>query len=209
MIQSIIGTSFTGGGYNPPPVTFVTIGSQIWSNFNLNVDTYKNGDPIPQVQDPIEWKDLTTGAWCWYNNSTENGIIYGKLYNWYAVNDPRGLAPTGYHIPTEAEWITLINTAGGPSVAKTTLRQIGNTTWGSGGTDLFNFTALPGGRRKSNFFNTQSVFEDKQNYGYWWTSDSDFQFLNAARSITISPNDNVFITSYNMFQGQSVRLVKD
>lgn len=84
----------------------VTIGSQVWASTNLNVSTYRNGDIIPQVQDQT-YLSIETGAWCYYNNDPSNGTIYGKLYNWYAVNDPRGLAPNGYHIPTDAEWTIL------------------------------------------------------------------------------------------------------
>ena len=71
----------------------VTICSQIWMNKNLDVTTYRNGDPIAQVTDPAQWANLTTGAWCYYNNDPAMGPLYGKLYNWYAVNDPRGLCP--------------------------------------------------------------------------------------------------------------------
>lgn len=81
----------------------VTIGAQTWSGYNLDVTTYRNGDAIPQVTDLTTWLNTTTGAWCYYNNDPAMGPIYGKLYNWYAVNDSRGLAPTGWHIPTDAE----------------------------------------------------------------------------------------------------------
>src|ERR1035437_3981549 len=96
---------------NPPtpPVSIpsVTICSQIWMLKNLDVSTYRNGDAIPQVTDSIQWVNLTTGAWCYYNNNSANGPVYGKLYNWYAVNDPRGLAPVGWHVPSHAEWTEL------------------------------------------------------------------------------------------------------
>ena len=85
----------------------ITICNQVWMLKNLDVSTYRNGDPIPQVTDPTTWVGLTTGAWCYYNNDPANGAIYGKLYNWYAVNDPRGLAPTGWHVPSDAEWTEL------------------------------------------------------------------------------------------------------
>jgi hypothetical protein len=81
----------------------VKIGYQEWTKKNLNVSKYRNGDIIPEVKDPKKWENLTTGAWCYYNNDPKKGAIYGKLYNWYAVNDPRGLAPEGFHVPTEAE----------------------------------------------------------------------------------------------------------
>src|ERR1035437_2945754 len=96
----------------------VTICTQVWMLNNLEVTTYRNGDPIPQVTDPAAWGLLSTGAWCWYNNdSATNASTYGKLYNWYAVNDPRGLAPTGWHVPSDAEWTTLSTCLGGAFVA--------------------------------------------------------------------------------------------
>jgi hypothetical protein len=93
----------------PDSAMLVIIGSQTWSKFNLDVTTYSDGTPIPQVSNPSEWSNLTTGAWCYYNNDPANGLIYGKLYNWYAVagihdNDPntpnKTLAPSGWRIPS-------------------------------------------------------------------------------------------------------------
>ena len=97
---------------NKGPIKGVAIGSQVWTSTNLNVSTYRNGDVIPQVQDRDAWAKLTTGAWCYYENNAANGTKYGKLYNWYAVNDARGLAPAGWHIPTDQEWTVLENSLG-------------------------------------------------------------------------------------------------
>lgn len=96
--------------------TTTAIGQQVWMVENLNVDTYRNGDPIPPVQDPVAWKGLSTGAWCFYENKVENGTTWGRLYNWYAVNDVRGLAPEGWHIPSDDEWRQLINALGEQAV---------------------------------------------------------------------------------------------
>ena len=90
----------------------IKIGDQTWTSKNLDVSTYRNGDVIPQVQSEEEWAKLTTGAWCYYENESDNGTTYGKLYNWYAVNDPRGLAPKGFHIPSDAEWTILTENLG-------------------------------------------------------------------------------------------------
>ncbi|NQW25520.1 MAG: fibrobacter succinogenes major paralogous domain-containing protein [Cryomorphaceae bacterium] len=93
----------------------VTIGHQVWMTKNLDVDKFRNGDPIPQAKTIEEWKTADYSkkpAWCFYNNDPANGAKYGKLYNWYAVNDPRGLAPVGYHVPSNAEWETLKNYLG-------------------------------------------------------------------------------------------------
>ncbi|MEI7472110.1 MAG: fibrobacter succinogenes major paralogous domain-containing protein [Chitinophagaceae bacterium] len=95
----------------------IEIGTQKWMSKNLDVAFYRNGDVIPQVTDPTAWAALLTGAWCYYNNDSTQGNKYGKLYNWYAVNDPRSLAPQGWHVPSDAEWTILETTLGGSSVA--------------------------------------------------------------------------------------------
>lgn len=99
----------------------VTIGSQIWMTKNLDVANFRNGDPIPEAKTDAEWEaagENEQPAWCYYDNDTANGTKYGKLYNWYAVNDPRGLAPTGYHIPTDAEWTKLSDYLGNDAGTK-------------------------------------------------------------------------------------------
>jgi uncharacterized protein (TIGR02145 family) len=107
----------------------VTIGTQTWTSKNLNVSTYRNGDTIPEVQDKNAWAKLKTGAWCYYENKTANGTTYGKLYNCYAVNDSRGLAPIGYHLPTDAEWTILTDYLGGESVANSKMKS--TSRWNS------------------------------------------------------------------------------
>jgi uncharacterized protein (TIGR02145 family) len=104
----------------------VKIGTQVWMAKNLSVFYFKNGDAIPVVKTAEEWKKAYENqqpACCYYENNAENGKTYGLLYNWYAVNDKRGLAPAGYHIPTEAEWTTLINYLGGEEVACTKMKS--------------------------------------------------------------------------------------
>jgi uncharacterized protein (TIGR02145 family) len=99
----------------------VTIGTQVWMKENLNVSTFKNGDPIPEAKTDEEWKKARNNkqpAWCYYDNDLANGAKYGKLYNWYAVNDPRGLAPSGYHVPTDKEWSILTNFLGSDAGTK-------------------------------------------------------------------------------------------
>ena len=127
------------------PVTTTMIGTQSWTTKNLNVTTYRDGTPIPEVQDGEAWANLTTGAWCHLNNDPANDAIYGKMYNHYAVEDPRGLAPTGYHIPTQAEWFTLFETAGGWYSCSPKLRS---TVFN--GTDDYGFSVLNGGSRSGN-----------------------------------------------------------
>ena len=143
-IENNIVTDLDGKAYKG-----VQVGIQVWTAENLNVSKYRNGDEIPQVQDAAEWAALTTGAWCYYENKDENGTIYGKLYNWFAVNDPRGLAPEGFHIPSDEEWTTLTDYLGGKRIAGSQLMETGITHWESNpfATNSSGFTGLPGGYR--------------------------------------------------------------
>jgi uncharacterized protein (TIGR02145 family) len=142
------------------------IGTQQWMTQNLDVTTYRNGDIIPQVTNPTAWAALTTGGWCYYNNDPANGAIYGKLYNWYAVNDPRGLAPAGWHVPTDEEWTTLGTYLGGETVAGGKMKTTGTTRWttpNASATNESGFTGLPGGFRYN-----YSPFSNVGDYGIWW-----------------------------------------
>ena len=115
----------------------VTIGTQVWSTKNLDVSTFRNGDPIPQAKSDDEWAkagENKQAAWCYYKNDPANGAKYGKLYNWYAVNDPRGLAPVGYHIPTTEEWGVLAKILGNDSTTGPKLKTING--WGQWETKL-------------------------------------------------------------------------
>ena len=159
----------------------VAIGKQVWMNANLNVDKFRNGDPIPEVKTEEEW--LLAGknnqpAWCYYDNDPANGEKYGKLYNWYAVNDPRGLAPVGYHIPTDAEWTEVENIYG---------------------------TFLPrllGGIRKD--FSGKFMYAGE--YGYWW-STTEYGWDDAyGRSLDYA---NVSRGDSHKESGLSVRCIKD
>jgi len=147
----------------------VNIGTQTWMQKNLNVSKYKNGDIIPQVTNAAQWAALTTGAWCWYNNdSATYAATYGKLYNWYAVNDPRGLAPEGWHVPSDSEWINLENYLGGSAIAGGKLKETGTTNWlspNTGSTNLSGFTFIPGGTRMTN-----GQFVNVKLYGYSWSN---------------------------------------
>tara|TARA_R110000868_G_scaffold283664_3_gene544104 strand:+ start:709 stop:1473 length:765 start_codon:yes stop_codon:yes gene_type:complete len=162
--------------------SYVFIGGQEWKSCNLNVARYANGDEIPQVTDPTAWAALTTGAWCYYNNDPANEAVYGKLYNWYAVNDIRGLAPAGTHIPTDDEWTTLTTFLGGEPVAGGKMKSTGTTLWQSPNTAATNesgFTGLPAGFRDPN-----GTFINIGLNGFWWssseyiTSDAWSRFVN-------------------------------
>ena len=201
----------------------VIIGGQTWVKQNLNVSKYSDGTPIPEVNDPNEWNNLTTGAWCYYNNDPVNGSIYGKLYNWYAVAGiydedsfydstlRKKLAPTGWHIPNnsdcicESEWIKLINFLGGRFVAGGKLKEEGIMHWQSPNTatNISGFTALPGGYR-GNFGTFDNI---TNNAGFWTSSESDF----SSAWFYYMYNDLVIIdqASNTKKLGYSVRCLRD
>lgn len=144
----------------------VRIGNQTWMKKNLDVAAYRNGDLIPQVTDPKKWATLKTGAWCYYQNDSLNGRIYGKLYNWYAVNDPRGLAPAGWHIPGDKDWEELFSNLGGFEIAGGKMKETGNMHWltpNTGATNSSGFQGLPGGFRYIN-----GTFFDLGASVSWW-----------------------------------------
>jgi uncharacterized protein (TIGR02145 family) len=143
----------------------IQIGTQKWMSKNLDVAFYRNGDPIPQVTDPTAWEGLTTGAWCYYDNDPIQGGKFGKLYNWYAVNDSRGLAPQGWHIPSDAEWATLVTTLDGANNAGGKMKEAGIVNWATPNIAANNssgFAGLPGGFSGS--------FYHVGNYGPLWSA---------------------------------------
>lgn len=160
----------------------VTICDQLWTDKNLDVVKYRNGDPIPMVSDPNLWSKLTTGAYCYYDNdSAKYAAVYGKLYNWYAVNDPRGIAPLGWHIPNIDEWITLETCLSGSSDVGGALKQKGINNWSSpnsGATDSSRFNGLPGGFRDFN-----GTFYFIKNYGFWWSSSEYYSSFAWGRNL--------------------------
>lgn len=180
----------------------IRIGGQVWMKKNLNVSRYRNGDLIPQVSDPTQWRNLTTGAWCYFANNTANGTIYGKLYNWFAVNDPRGLAPVGYHVPSNAEWTTLISFLGsdaGGKMKATTLWDSPNT----GATNSSGFTGLPGG-----FRDQYGSFYDVGRFGDW-SSSSEISITEAWGRSLYYGGSGVGTSYYRKNFGQSVRCLRD
>ncbi|MBA4313052.1 MAG: hypothetical protein C0417_10530 [Chlorobiaceae bacterium] len=178
----------------------VKIGEQIWMAENLNVDHFRNGDSIPEVSDPDEWAKLTTGAWCYYENDPENGKKYGKLYNWYAVNDPRGLAPESWHIPSEHEFAILEIAVDNDADA---LKAIGEGIDDGSGTNTSGFSALLSGNRfdYGRFYNLG--FDT-----YFWGSTEDDHEINYMCLSYYGSNIYVLNDYYEAY-GLSVRCVKD
>ena len=200
--------SFTTSAYldnDGNTLATVVIGTQEWMQKNLDETKYRNGDVIPQVTDPTAWAGLTTGAWCYYANNTANGTVYGKLYNWYAVTDPRGLAPIGWHVPNNNEWTTLTDYLGGTTVAGGKIKS--TLIWNSpniGATNSSGFTALPGGNRYYD-----GVFNNIGYDGYWWSA-TEVTGTSNAWILSIDYN-YAYTNSYSNFKadGISVRCVKD
>ena len=182
----------------------VTIGKQVWMVENLNVDKFRNGDPIPHAETDGEWEKAGENkqpAWCYYDNDPANGAKYGKLYNWYAVNDPRGLAPEGWHIPTDTEWTDLENYLGDCDGTKMKSTS-GWAEYGSG-TNESGFSGLPGGCRED-----YGEYFDIGKNGTWWGSADDNKVGDVARDLSY---DDCYL--YQIFPergaGFSVRCIRD
>jgi uncharacterized protein (TIGR02145 family) len=195
----------------------ITIGTQVWSTQNLNVSTFRNGDPIPQAKSDEDWKkagDNKQPAWCYYENRSiqndpVNGEKYGKLYNWYAVNDPRGLAPKGWHIPTDDEWTKLTNFLGGEDIAGKKMKSTSgwkvNFNGNSGnGTNESGFNGLPGGFRNHKYGESLLISIE----GTWWSS-SEYDADTAWYRYIL--NNYMGCSRYHNFKtfGLAVRCVKD
>lgn len=194
----------------------ITIGNQTWSATNLNVATYSDGTVIPQVTDPTAWNNLTTGAWCYYNNNPANGGLYGKLYNWYAVagiwnevsktdlSQRKKLAPMMYHIPSDSEWTILTTYLGGKSVAGGKAKETGIAHWRSPNQDATNtsdFTGLPGGFCSGTFNNVGAN-------GIWW-SFSDYSLTSSLSRVLTYDLGSFDSLGSKKSNGYSVRCIRD
>ena len=172
---------------------------------NLKVSHFRNGDRIPEARSSEEWVRSAEGgkpAWCIIQNDPENGKKYGKLYNWFAVNDPRGLAPKGFHIASDDEWTQLTNFLGGGMIAALKMRSSGFAD-NVNETNQNRFEGLPGGNRSNN-----GAFFGLDSFGYWWSStefnesDAWIRLLNYVLCDIKSP-------VYNKSFGLSVRCIRD
>ena len=192
------------------PYKTVYIGTQQWMGENLKTAKYNDGTTIPNITDNTQWQNNTTGAWAYYNNDAVNNAKYGKLYNWYAVsktsNGNKNVCPTGWHIPTDAEWKVLTDYLGGNSVAGGKLKEVGTTNWISPNTDATNtslFTGLPGG-----YLVYYGNYDGIGTTGNWWswsegiTDSAWFPFLS---------KDYGYASSFyvNKGFGLSVRCLRD
>jgi uncharacterized protein (TIGR02145 family) len=213
VIVSNPGAGVTFGGYTY--ATVVLGNGQEWMAENLRTTTYANGDPIPNVTDQMAWQQLTTGAWAHYQNNSSYENPYGKLYNWYAVADPRNVCPANWHVPTDAEWNALVNyldpangnngeystTAGGK------MKSTGTQYWqapNGGATNESGFSGLPGGIRDG----YDGAFSSLGGQGNWWSASESgaesawFRFVDNANADL----DRYYLNKRNGF---SVRCLRD
>jgi uncharacterized protein (TIGR02145 family) len=195
----------------------ITIGKQVWMNKNLNVSKFQNGELIPEANSEEKWnqaKDNKQPAWCYYNFNPDNGDRYGKLYNWYAVNDPRGLAPKGWKIPSLEDWTRLEDFIGSDVGIKLKSKEFWSENNGKNGngTDEFGFNVLPGGQIDNQFnhigldayfwTSSKATSSDKDYYGYDFAKFRNI--TNSSNGVYCDPDQN----DGDFYEGYSVRCVK-
>ena len=224
MTLSIQGYSFVQGSPvteidgNTYP-TIITSCGQTWMQKNLTAGHYRNGNAIANITSSPLWSILTTPAWCWYKNDSIAYSAYGRLYNWFAATDIRGIAPVGWHIPTNSDWKKLIKcidpnadtscqscitsySAGGA------MKESGLLHWANPNvvtTLRSGFNALPGGYR---YAGMSIDFTDITAFGYWW-STSEYSPTNASNFQLFNYDSIVVQNNYSKYLGYSVRCVKD
>ena len=184
------------------PTELPLLNGQIWDAKNLNTYRYRNGDVI--TNKITGWSTTTQGGWRYYNDNPINGVIYGKLYNWYAVSDSRNIAPIGWRVATNDDWSALSNFLSGDTYAGGALKSTGTTLWTSPNTDATNkvgFSALPGGYKTGS--DTTTFASINQN-GYWWASDSGL-------GVRMDYSTNNLVRQYGitLTRGEYVRLIKE
>ncbi len=201
--------------YDGRTYDLVEIGGQCWFADNLATDQYRNGDPIPTGLDNTAWSTTTNGAFAIYNNDPANDLTYGKLYNWYTTVDSRGLCPTGWHVPTDCEWMYLESSLGMSVTDQETVGWRGTTEGGAlkattnwntpntGASNSSGFTAFPGGSRSY-----IGSYDAIGNYGNWWSSTED-DSVNAWSRILGYASSVVARYNLDMQNGFSVRCVRD
>ncbi len=185
----------------------VKIGDQWWMAENLKVTRYRNGDPIPHVTVDSIWKDLTTGAYCNKEYVIDYLDTYGCLYNWYAVNDDREIAPTSWHVASDSDWQVLVDFLGGYDTAGGKLKETGTEHWSSpnsGATNESGFTALPAGYR----LGSAGQYSYSGLHAQFWTSTA-YDSTSAWYRSLFHNSTLVGQSAYNLDWGLSVRCVKD
>ena len=193
-------TDIDGNVYNT-----VTIGTQVWMKENLKVTRFSNGDPIPIITDATQWINLSSGAFCYYDNNPVNANTYGILYNWFAVSDSRNICPQGWHVPAKSEWEKLVAESGGEDIAGGKLKAKETTHWISpneGAKDTYGFAALPGGYRYYN------AFQPPGYYAVFWSKTPDGQTDGWSLSL-VNSQAKAYIERTLKTNGHAVRCIKD
>ncbi|MFZ4400759.1 MAG: fibrobacter succinogenes major paralogous domain-containing protein [Bacteroidales bacterium] len=186
----------------------VTVGTQVWLKQNLKVSRFRNGDTITNVTDGVTWSNITTAACCDFGNNSSNSITYGRLYNFYAANDSRKIAPLGWHVSTDADWTKLKTYLGGDNIAGGKLKETGTLHWSSPNTAATNssgFTAIPGGfREMDGSFDNSNMLR----VGIYWTTTS----FNSTSAWYLALNYDAAVVGRDKGstnRGYSLRCVKD
>jgi uncharacterized protein (TIGR02145 family) len=221
-IVSNPGTGVTFDGYTYASV--ILGNGQEWTAENLKTTVYANGDPIPNITDNAQWQALTTGAWANYDNTPLNAIQYGKLYNWYAINDSRNVCPSGWHVPTNSEWNILIGYLDPNFLSGTTngvqsllaggsMKSTGTAypSWNSpnyGATNESGFSGLPGSYRNADGTSPNNIGYGIGGWGYFWSSTNNSSLTASARSLH-SGNSYVYVHQDEKRRGMSVRCLRD
>lgn len=198
-------TDFEGNVYKT-----VKIGTQVWMKENLKTTKYRYGIAIPNVTNLTQWASLSSGAYCWYDNDIANKNTYGALYNWYTVSTG-SLCPIGWHVPTDAEWTTLISYLGGEAVAGGKLKETGVTHWASpntGATDESGFTALPAACRFTGTILDPEGFAGIKSGGIWWSA-SEYDATTSWAISAIFNDSKSFRANLAKNIGNSVRCIKN
>jgi len=199
-VLSFIVGCFNAGMRAQTNADTVTIGSHVWMTKNLAVDHYRNGDSIPEVKDPYTWRNLKTGAWCYYKNDPNNDAKYGKIYNWYAVHDPRGIAPRGWHVPSKEDFLNLKETTNDDA---NILKAVGVGSGSGAGTNLTGFSALLAGYR--GYYGSFYYLEYDS---YFWSSSEGTNAF-ASSIYLYSTGKYIFFYDFDKAYGFSVRCIKD
>lgn len=195
------------------------IDGQCWFAENLRCENYLNGDAIPGGLADGDWQYTFSGATAVYGENVDCNHYapdlnacdpmasleaYGRLYNWYAVDDSRGICPTGWHVPTASEWVVLSDELGGDALAGVEMKAESGWSGGGVGTNSSGFFGLPGGYRS----NVSGSFDYAGRNGSWWSSTSNSMLLAGDRTLYYA-NDDFFVNSFNKNVGFSVRCLRD
>lgn len=184
----------------------VEIGTQVWMTKNLNVNKFRNGEPIPQAKTNQEWQragENKEPAWCYYVNDPRYGEIYGKLYNWYAVADPRGLAPEGWKIPSSDDWMLLMNRVGFGNTSGKALKNTSGWARSGNGSNKYQFSALPGGGR-----GPSGDFDNVSYNANFWSSTAR---ASGVSTFILSFDKFDFVTPFPILPscGSSIRCIRE